>query len=120
MNSSPDKDFDAKLDQMLAESVCSGAELSGLVISVPPRRPRFNWGLFSALALIIVVFSGVLVLLVQQGGAELSGTGDDFSDWVHTAVTRLFSPEMLVYTGLTVAGIYYFLFTRVVRLLRFA
>lgn len=119
MSSLPDKDFEEKLDRLLSESVQPSAKPSGLVISVPPRRPRFNWKLISLSGLVFVLISTGLLMVVLQGGAVFTVAGQEFGNWVQTALIRLFSPEMLVYTGLSVAGIYYFLFTRVARLLRF-
>lgn len=125
MNSLPDNEFDKKLDQLLVESVSPGAEPTDFSVIRMPERPRFNRALLSGAVTGIALPGALLFVWILYVAAETSGTavlrGDLWimsSDSIIAGAESLSSPTVLAYVSMIMAGIYYFIGSRILRLYR--
>lgn len=126
MNSSTDNDFDAKLDGLLKDSVSPGAEPPGFAIVRPPHRPRFSWSLFGGAVTVLALAGALMVFWISGSPAEKESVspvpGRDLwtflSECITLGVERLTSPDILIYTAITMAMVYYYLASRSIRFFR--
>lgn len=126
MNSLNDNDFDAKLDQLLIDSVSPGAEPADFTVGIIPKRPRFNRALFGRAAAVItlmgaLMFNTILSRPAQEVAAS-SASGQDvligLSEGISFGVERLISPDYLIYTAIMMALVYYVFASRMIRVFR--
>ena len=125
MSSLNDREFDAKMDELLTASVSAGAEPAGLSISPMPPRPRFNWMLAAAIPSGIVLAGVLMYTWIAAQATGNTGTavpGEDLwrllSDSLIAGAETLSSTTFLLYAAAIMAGVYLFAANRIIRLCR--
>ena len=123
MNSLSDREFDQKLDRLLAETVGPGAAPEAFSLACLPRRPRFSW-VPAGVVMICICGLGALVCIwfsglpVQQLAASLPGESlaGVLTAGIMACTESLSSAEAMIYAAAFMAAVYFYCGRRLIRL----